>query len=333
MRLSIIIVNYETYGLVINCLESIYQYPLPDTEIFVVDNNSSENICDTLLQKFPEVIFIQMGYNAGFARANNAAIRKAKGENILLINGDTLNLNNAINKCDQALRESDFLACGVQLLNEDMSPQVSGNFAMKGGLNYLLPLPYLGILLKNLARLLKLKKPSIEKVKGVMVVDWINGAFIMIKKSIIEKAGLMDEDFFLYAEEAEWCGRIRKFGSLCIFGDLHVMHLQGEAANSAFNSEGKGYFNLYDKKGLQIMISNFVRIRKEFGLSWFLFDLSVYLFTIPVLFIGIIISKFLFIRGNKYSFSQFRGFSKNALFVLGKTGIIIRNQPYFYKVL
>ena len=142
MRLSIIIVNYKTPQLVLDCLASIYKYDVTGVEIILVDNNSDDNIQQILEQHYPLIIFIQMKYNAGFARANNAAIKIAKGENILLLNSDTVNLNDAINKCDNLLRVSDYAAAGVQLLNEDKSPQISGNYAMKGGLNYLLPIPF-----------------------------------------------------------------------------------------------------------------------------------------------------------------------------------------------
>ena len=70
---------------------------------------------------------------------------------------------------------------------------------MKGGLNYLLPLPFVGSFLKFVATSFKVKKPSIENAASTIEVDWINGAFLMIKKEVIKKAGILDEDFFLYA--------------------------------------------------------------------------------------------------------------------------------------
>ncbi len=331
MNLSIIIVNYKTIKLVIECLESIYKFDTSTIEIIVVDNKSEDNIEYILKMKCPEIIFIQMGYNSGFARANNAAIKIAKGDNILLLNADTVNIDNAINHCDKLLRESDYLAAGVQLLNEDGSPQISGNYAMVGGLNYLLPLPFVGSFLKLIAINFKVKKPSIEKTETTIDVDWINGAFLMIKKEVIIKAGLLDEDFFLYAEEAEWCSRIKKNGRLCIFGELNVFHLQGESSNNAFGSEGKGYFNLFDRKGLQIMLSNFVRIRKQFGLFWFFFDLLVYFLTVPVFFVGTILQH-LFIE-KKYEFFQVKGFAKNIFLLLKFIPRIISNRSFFYKVL
>ena len=331
MNLSIIIVNYKTAKLVSECLASIYLFDTSKVEIIVVDNKSDDHLEDFLKTTYPEIIFIQMGYNSGFARANNAAIKIACGENILLLNSDTLNIANAINNCDELLRKSDYVAAGVQLLNEDSSPQISGNYAMTGGLNYLLPLPFLGVVLKAFATILNVNKPSIKNIENTIEVDWINGAFLMFKKQIIYKAGLLDEDFFLYAEEAEWCSRIKKNGRLCIFGELNIIHLQGESSNNAFVSAGKGYFNLFDKKGLQIMLSNFVRIRKQFGLFWFVFDLLFYYFTIPVFFIGTVLSKILTYK--KYNFYEVKGFTKNMFNLVKFIPKIISNKPFFYKVL
>jgi len=334
MKLSIIIVNYKTPQLVLDCIASVCRFSTAGTEIIVVDNLSGDDTEALLQLHYPNVKFLQMNYNAGFARANNAGISIAKGKVVLLLNSDTIVKDNAVNNAtDMLIASPDYVACGVQLLNEDGTPQISGNYAMKGGLNYLLPLPYLGKFLKTLASLLKVKKPNVPNASGIVEVDWINGAFLMVKKSAIEKAGLLDGDFFLYAEEAEWCSRLKKTGKLCIYGDEHVVHLQGISANDAFESAGKGYFNLFDRKGLQIILSNFVRIRKEFGAGWFFFDLFFYLLSIPVFFFGILVEKIFFIKNGTYNFSQFAGFVKNIFLLMKFTPKIISNKPYFYKVL
>ena len=313
-------------------MQSIYkQNSTFSYEIIVVDNNSEDGSREKITALFPRVIWIDMKYNSGFARANNEAIRKAKGETFLLLNADTIIENNAIEKCYHLLDNSEFVACGVQLLNVDRTPQISGNYVMKGGLNYLLPLPFLGNALKFFATIFKVKKPNVPDAKGIVEVDWINGAFLMVKKTAIKKAGLMDEDFFLFAEEAEWCSRLKKAGKLCIYGDIKIIHLQGETSNEIFGSSGKGYFNLFDRKGLQIMLSNLVRIRKEFGIAWFLFILSVYVLEIPVFFTGVLISKIFFSK--KYSFLQVKNYAANIFNIIKLSPIIIRNQPYFYKVL
>jgi GT2 family glycosyltransferase len=314
--LSIIIVNYNSAGLIQNCITSIHQFTRHLAfEVIVVDNSSSKEDKEKIIQNFTEVRWIEMGYNAGFARANNEGIRQARGEVVLLLNPDILVEDNSIANCFFQFVNSGYVACGVQLLNPDHTPQISGNYAMKGGLNHLLPLPYLGNFLKSIATIFK----------------WINGAFLMVKKSAIEKAGLLDEDFFLYAEEAEWCSRLKKTGKLCIYGQYSVIHLQGETANETFQSTGKGYYNLYDRKGLQIMVSNFVRIRKEFGIGWFLVQLFFYMIEVPVFFLGVCVEKIL---GKKnFSFRQAKGFTKNVVPLLKLSPTIIRNQPHFYKVL
>ncbi len=330
MLLSIIIVNYKSAGLILDCLRALYavhgEYPL---EVLVVDNASGDDSRQRITMAFPGVRWLDINYNAGFARANNEGIRQAAGDTVLLLNGDTLPGASTILSCYRRLLESDYSAAGVQLLNPDGSPQISGMYVMKGGLNYLLPLPFLGSLIKAAGQAAKVKAPHAEGgniAAGPIAVDWINGAFLMVKKDAITKAGMLDEDFFLYAEEAEWCSRLKKIGPLCIFGDLNVIHLQGETANQEFGSTGKGYYNLYDRKGLQIMLSNFVRIRKQFGTGWFLVQLLFYLADIPVFFVGLALSR-------RYSFAQFRHFCKNIGVILRLSPTIIRNKPYFYKVL
>ena len=332
MELSIIIINYKCGQLIIDCIRSIIdQHSTFNYEIIIVDNNSNDNSKEILIGLFPGIRWIEMNYNSGFARANNEGIRNANGESILLLNPDTIIEDNAIEKCYHSFYESNYVACGVQLLNVDRTPQISGNYAMKGGLNYLLPLPFTGNILKFFASIFNVKKPNVPDANGIVEVDWINGAFLMVKKEAIDKAGLMDEDFFLYAEEAEWCSRLKKIGKLCIYGDINIIHLQGEISNETFASSGKGYFNLFDRKGLQIMLSNLVRIRKQFGITWFLFILFIYVLEIPIFFIGVVFSIIIFSK--KYSFLQVKNYAMNILSVLKLTPTILRNQPHFYKVL
>ena len=334
MFLSIIIVNYKSAQLISNCIRSLIQYAGGlEYEIIVVDNDSKDDSKQLLTTQFPFIRWKEMGYNAGFARANNEGIRLAKGNAVLLLNPDTLFTDNSLEICLNNFASSTYVACGVQLLNEDGSPQISGNYAMKGGLNYLLPLPYTGAVLKWIASLLSVKKPNVPNATATIEVDWINGAFLMVKKEVIAKAGLLDEDFFLYAEEAEWCSRLIKWGKLCIYGQCHVYHLQGEISNDTFNSTGKGYFNLYDRKGLQIMLSNLVRIRKEFGTGWFLFILFVYTVTIPVFLIFGFFHHLFVSHSLSHFFKQWLGFAKNVWYIWKLSGIIISNKPYFYKVL
>ncbi|OQP45457.1 family 2 glycosyl transferase [Niastella yeongjuensis] len=332
--LSVIIVNYKTPQLLTDCLATFFSGQNQENlEVIVVDNASGDNSQEIVTRAFPRVKWVQMSYNAGFARANNEGIRQSTSDVVLLLNSDTLNQHNAIEQCYRQFITSDYVACGVQLLNTDRSPQISGNFFMKGGLNYLLPLPYLGSFIKWLGNVVKVEKPNVPDSSALVEVDWINGAFLMVKKTAIEKAGLLDEDFFLYAEEAEWCSRLRKTGKLCIYGQYKVIHLQGESANEAFGSSGKGYYNLYDRKGFQIMLSNFLRIRKQFGVGWYLVQLAFYLFAIPVFFIASFFGNAIRLRNPFADFGMAAQFAGNVGRLLGFTPRILSNKPYFYKVL
>ena len=334
MDLSILIVNFRTPALVIDCLQTVLR---EDTgiqyEVIVIDNASGDDSETLIRMAFPGITWIQMGYNAGFARANNEGIRQSNGKAVLLLNSDTLIEEGAIGQCCRQFLESSYVACGVQLLNTDRTPQISGNYFMKGGLNYLLPLPFLGDWIKKAGMLFRVAKPNVPDAKELIEVDWINGAFLMVKRTAIEKAGLLDEDFFLYAEEAEWCSRLRKTGKICVYGQYHVVHLQGASANETFSSSGKGYYNLYDRKGLQIMLSNFVRIRKQFGVGWFLLQLLMYIIEIPVFFLGTLVSSLFRPADRAYSFKKLGQYCSNVWKVITLSLVIIRNKPHFYKVL
>jgi GT2 family glycosyltransferase len=334
MNVSIIIVNYKTPGHLIECLATIDRETKGiDYEVIVVDNDSGDNSGDLVLRAFPATRWIDMGYNAGFARANNAGIRQSRGEVVLLLNPDTLIEDGAIPGCYELLAASPYVACGVQLLNPDRTPQISGNFFMKGGLNYLLPLPYLGAVIRRLGNMFRVATPHVADAGALVEVDWVNGAYLMVKREATRLAGLLDEDFFLYAEEAEWCSRLRRLGKICIYGQFHVVHLEGASANTTFGSGGRGYYNLYDRKGLQIMLSNFVRIRKQFGIGWFLLQLSFYWLDIPVFGAGLLVSGLIARNRRRYSWGMWRGYCRNVSYLTARSGTIIRNKPYFYKVL
>lgn len=326
--LSIIIVNYRTHQLTIDCIESVYKHTYGIAfEIIVVDNQSGDNSDQIIPEAFPSVKLFQMGYNAGFARANNLGIDCSNGDAVLLLNSDTIVHDNAIGNCYSEFMRSEYGACGLQLLNSDGSPQISGNYFMRGGLNLLLALPYTGTLVKKAGEIMKVKKPNVPDSDNIIEVDWINGAFLMVKRAVIAEAGKMDEDFFLYAEETEWCYRIRKRYRLCIYGQFKLTHLQGVSATGAFESMGGGYSNIFDRKGFQYLLSNFLRIYKQYGIGWYLLQLYIFTLTIPLTWIGDIFSK------NMRDGRRAAGLTKNVALLWRYTPRIFSGRKYFYKVL
>lgn len=331
--LSIIIVNYHSANLILDCLRSVYQFNNASAfEIIIVDNSTDSQGRSVITSQFPSVRWIDMGYNAGFARANNAGMKEANGDTFLLLNPDTIAIDNSIDKCYHRLKSSEYSAAGVQLLDANSEPQISGSFFVKGGLNHLLPIPYWGGFIRWLGYKTKSRVPGVHEVKPVEEVDWISGAFLMVKRSAVEQAGLMDEDFFLYGEEVEWCSRLKGTGKLCLFGDMKIIHLEGASINKSQNVQEKGYYNLYDKKGLQLMVSNHVRVRKQYGTGWFLILLLNYTWGILVFFIGSTFHRLFTLRNPFGDWKRVGAFAANVLRLWKLTPTILRNRPHFYKM-
>ncbi len=321
--------------MVLDCINSIYretrQYSF---EIILVDNNSGDDCKEKLQEQFPAVRWKQAGYNAGFARANNIGIDIATGEYILLLNADTIILDAAIDKSISLLKQyPDAVGCGVQLLNTDGSTQISGAHFVKGGLNTLLPLPYLGRLIRYLGYRFKSTVPSVKTVEDNIEVDWIVGAYMLVNKKLLEKAGLLDNDFFMYAEEIEWCARLRKQGKLLLFGEPKVIHIGGGTSSDYYNtSEGENSKNLWNRKGRQIIVSNMLRIRKQFGIFWYLIIIGTYIFEIPVFVFCLALDKLFTGAKAKYSWQNFADYCRNIIVLLRYFFRILLNKPYFYKV-
>lgn len=332
ISLSIIIVNYRSAALVVDCIRSVRKFNQALTfEIIVVDNDSGDDIRERILQE-DGVRFFQMGYNAGFARANNRGMEESRGGTFLLLNPDTLAVDDSITRCYQQLNQADCLACGVQIRDEDGNAQISGSYFVKGGLNHLLPIPYWGGFIRWLAYRSRTRVPNVQEVGAREEVDWISGAFLMVKREAVQKAGMMDEDFFLYAEEVEWCSRLRKSGKLCLFGDLQIIHLEGGSINKHQQIEEKGYYNLYDKKGLQLMVSNHLRVRKQYGVGWFLFLLLNYTWGWIIFAIAGFIHHLFTLRNPFGHGKQLGAFGSNLLKLWSFMPAMIANKPHFYKM-
>lgn len=335
MDISIIIINYKSASLVLDCIESVYRHTKEHSfEIILVDNNSDDNCQQEVQAKYPATIWVQMGYNAGFGRANNEGFKIAKGQFILLLNADTVIQDGAIDKCANLLKKHpEASGGGVQLLNPDGSNQISGAYDIKGGLNVLLPLPYTGKLIRWLGYVSKSTVPSITHFDDATEIHWIVGAFIMVKKTALEKSGGFDPDFFMYSEEIEWCYRLRKQGKLLLFSEPKVVHLLGGTSNDYYETtENQNGRNVWNKKGRQVIVSAMLRIRKQLGIFWLLVNAGAYLFNIPVFFVCLLIDKLVHFNKSQYSWADFGGYCRNMLTLASYLPRMMVNKPYFYKV-
>lgn len=320
--LSILIVNYKTPQMTAECISSIRQYVEGvQYEIIVIDNHSQDNSKLYILARHSEVIWADMSYNAGFARANNKGIRLAQGKNILLLNSDTLLIDNSIVKCLRTLEQrSDTVAVSAIQLTPSLVPH-----PFYEGFNdyfqhfFIVPLSYQ----KYLARWIKAAKYEDDQQ-----VDWLVGAFLMVKKTAIQKVGMLDEDFFMYAEDVEWSYRLKRQGKLLLLKDCQFIHLEW-GSNPERKRKKYTYINRFDP---QIHLSNLVFIRKQFGLTAYIAIMVYYWTMIPVVYIWKITEN---LTAGKRIFNDFENISEfvNTIFTFNSYFFqIVSGKPYLYKV-
>ena len=234
MQLSIVIVNYKNPPLIVQCVKSILQFEhTVDYEIIVVDNNSEDNTEQQLRAIYPNLKWIQMCYNSGFAKANDAGLKVAEGEYVLFLNADTILVEPIFSKMIQPFNtDSKIGVVGCRLLNNDKSLQ----FSYHNGDCFYRKLWWRNPLAIKLGCS---RRNDIEKQKIVKAHTcnhsprWICGAAMMMRRqTIIEKDLSWDEDFFMYWEDVELCSRIRKAGlKVGYTPEASIVHLGGGGAN------------------------------------------------------------------------------------------------------
>ena len=228
MDLSVIIVNWNTKDLLCQCIDSLTQtLKKIDTEIFVVDNGSADGSVAAVREKFPGVRLIENAVNMGFAKANNQAIYQSSGEYLLFLNPDTRVKDEAIPTMLSFMSaHAKAGLVGAQLLNADGSRQNSiANF------------PSLATELLNkslLRRLFPEKFPGKERdYPGPVEVDSVIGACMLVRRETLEQVGLLDEGYFLFLEETDWCFRVKKAGwKIYHIPQAEIFHFQGKSAET-----------------------------------------------------------------------------------------------------
>ncbi|MGZ3493880.1 MAG: glycosyltransferase family 2 protein [Thermodesulfobacteriota bacterium] len=224
--LSIIIVNWNTRDLLIQCLESIFRTARGvDLEVFVVDNGSTDGSARVVKERFPVVKVIENQGNIGFAGANNQALKISGGKYSLLLNPDTQVKGKAIEELISFMEAHPRAGIsGVQLLNSNGSKQNSiANF----------PCLTTELLNKSLLRRLFPKKfPGKEtNYSEPIEVDSVIGACMMVRRRAAEQVGILDEDYFLFLEETDWCYRMKNAGwKIYHVPQAEVDHFQGKSA-------------------------------------------------------------------------------------------------------
>ncbi|PTN07844.1 glycosyltransferase family 2 protein [Mangrovibacterium marinum] len=299
MKLSVIIVNYNVKTLLEQCLLSVERaMQAIEGEIIVVDNASADESCTMIQEKFPQVRLLANKLNEGFSKANNRALRIARGEYLLLLNPDTLVPEDCFDRCiDFMDRHPDAGALGVRMID--------------GGGHYLpeskrgLPTPWVAFCkIFGLTRLF----PGSRRFAGYYLghlpndktcpIDVLAGAFMFMRRRAIDQAGLLDESFFMYGEDIDLSFRIGQCGfQNYYFPETNILHYKGEStrrgslnyvvlfykamlifANKHFSGQHNGLFKILIKLAVYfrallsvlsriagVMVSPLQRLRPPFG--------------------------------------------------------------------
>jgi GT2 family glycosyltransferase len=226
IKLSVVIVSYNTAGFLRDCLQSIYQYqPKQDFEVIVVDNASKDNSVKVIENDFPFVRLLKNSLNLGYAKANNMGIKLSRGEYVLLLNSDTLVLPDTLNEIIEYLDSHPVVGIiGPKLLGENRQmiqmswsifPSIGGEIIQK----FISP-KYIS---KYALALLMAEHLQKRERKAQ-----VTGAAMTIRKKVFEDIGLLDENFFLYFEEPDFCTRTQKRGWDIVFNpNIKVIHRLG----------------------------------------------------------------------------------------------------------
>ncbi|MDD3223912.1 MAG: glycosyltransferase family 2 protein [Clostridium sp.] len=258
--LTIIIVNWNAKELLKNCLNSIYENTKTlKYEIIIVDNNSSDGSGDMIREVFPKkdnLKLIENKDNKGFAGANNQAIKISKAKAVLLLNPDTIINGDVIGKTFRYLFKNDELGvAGCKVLNPDGSLQLACRRMAPRPKDAFFKIFGISKLFKNNEKLTRYNLTHVPEDK-FLDVDSVSGCYLMMKKQVVDKIGYLDETFFMYGEEMDWCMRAKKAGFVvryCPVGT--IVHYKGESsrklgvkATYEFYRAMLIFYNKYDRK-------------------------------------------------------------------------------------
>jgi GT2 family glycosyltransferase len=226
---SVVIVSWNTRDLLRQCLRSVFEYlPPVRYEVFVVDNASTDGSGEMVQAEFPAVTLIQNNSNAGFARANNQALRRTCGRYMVLLNPDAQVLPGTVSSCLKFMDSArDVAVVGGELHNPDGSLQV-GYFELPVASSQVLES------IVHPAAYYAWWKESYQRYPPARDADWVSGSFMVVRREAAEEVGLLDERFFIFGEETEWCTRLRKAGWRVVYlSDAKVIHHHHQSTKQA----------------------------------------------------------------------------------------------------
>ena len=228
MDLSIIIVNYNTKTLLKQCLNSLMKHPTKSSEIIVVDNASADGSVGMLRKKFPKVKIIANKTNRGFGAAKNQGVKIAKGEFLLSLDSDTEIKQNVKELLEYLEKYPKIGILGCQLVDKKGKKQ-----------QYIAGFKHT---IFDTIRNKFLKSPELNTLKPTDV-DWVTGAFMLMRRKVFEELNGFDEQFFLYFEDEDLCLRAEKKGLRVVYYPrFSVIHIGGASSEKRKKWKHDHYF-------------------------------------------------------------------------------------------
>lgn len=239
-RVAIVIVSFNARDDLARCLASLHDAPpsIPH-EIVVVDNGSSDGAAALVRERFPGVRILALDRNVGFAAGTNAGIRASGGELVLLLNSDTIVPPGALDRLvDRLQRTPEAAVAGPRLVDADGRPELSFG-RMIGPWNELRQKLTLSLYRSGLARAVRAVERATRREN---FVDWVSGACLLVWRADADAAGLLDERFFLYTEDVDFCAAIRARGRRVLFTPAaEIVHLRGKSRATAAAASQAAY--------------------------------------------------------------------------------------------
>ncbi|MER3397123.1 MAG: glycosyltransferase family 2 protein [Chloroflexota bacterium] len=220
-ELSVLVISFNTRNLTLSCIEGFYDdATAAGWEVIVVDNGSSDGTADAVADRFPAARVVRSQRNLGYAGGSNLGLRMARGEVIVLLNSDVFVPPQVLLALARVLRENPdigALSPGLRTAAGEPQPFAFGQD------------PTLGYLLRRGWRALRRKGPLHDwGITQPTEVDWVSGACLATRREVLERVGLLDERFFLYFEDNDWCLRVRRAGWRVVYDPRwQVTHLGG----------------------------------------------------------------------------------------------------------
>lgn len=252
LDLSVIIVSYKALDMTISCIDSVYQNLTNKIsfEVICFDNHSEDGTAEVIRKKFPQVVLIENKENIGFARANNRCFEITQGKNVLLLNNDAYLKDDSLLRMLEFLRSSDDIAVvGGKLIYPDKTLQISYGYFP----TFLFNNFFMRTLLKKIRTVFPVKKP--------VKVDWVSGAYFLIKKEVLDDVGFFDERFWMYYEEIDLCARIRHAGyKIYYYPESVVVHEENSDFSSQKKELRKKFRKIFYEKYYGRFMANFISL-------------------------------------------------------------------------